>query len=140
MAKLKRSIRGHTRNHPDPTISGMLNLFSPKQSFQGWQAPTAITSSPLATIKGKKNLRSPTGWLNEPNSLKLIQSDSLDWHWIAEIEAKPNAEQAHTRSTLDDAWQQTRQLSARQHKIIRPLNPDRKAVALQSFRERHRNG
>jgi hypothetical protein len=118
----------------------MLNLFSPKQSFQGWQAPTAITSSPLATIKGKKNLRSPMGWINETNSLKLIQSDSLDWHWIAEIEAKPNAEQAHPRSTLDDAWQQTRQLSARQHKIIGPLNPDRKAVALQSFRERHRNG
>jgi hypothetical protein len=140
MAKLKRSIRSHTRNHPDPTISGMLNLFSPKQSFQGWQAPTAITSSPLATIKGKKNLRGPMGWINEPNSLELIQSDSLDWHCIAEIEAKPNAEQAHPRSTLDDAWQQTRQLFARQHKIIGPLDPDRKAVALQSFRERHRNG
>jgi hypothetical protein len=139
MAKLKRSIRGHTRNLPDPTISGVLNLFSPKQSFQGWQAPTAITSNPLATIKGKKNLRSPMGWINEPNSLKLIQSDSLDWNWIAEIEAKPNAEQAYPRSTLDDAWQQTRQLSVIQHKIIGPLNPDRKAVVLQSFRERHRN-
>jgi hypothetical protein len=52
MVQLKRSIGGHSRNHQDPTISGMPNLLRPKQPFQGWQAPAAITSDPMATIEG----------------------------------------------------------------------------------------
>ena len=31
VVKLKRSIGGHPRNHPGPTIFGMLNLIRPKQ-------------------------------------------------------------------------------------------------------------
>tara|TARA_B100001769_G_C21709588_1_gene391168 strand:+ start:167 stop:412 length:246 start_codon:yes stop_codon:yes gene_type:complete len=79
------------------------------------------------------------GWVKETHAVELIKSNALDGHWIAKVETKANAKHAHRRSALDDAWQQTRQLSAIQHKIVRPFDPDRKAMALQSFRERHRH-
>jgi hypothetical protein len=79
------------------------------------------------------------GWVKETHSVELIKSNALDRHWIAEVEAKANAEQAHPRSTLNDAGQKPRQLSAVQNKIIGPFDPDRKAMALQPFCERHSN-
>jgi hypothetical protein len=45
------------------------------------------------------------GWIKGTNSFELIESNALDRHWIAKIEAKANTEQAHPRSTLNDAGQ-----------------------------------
>jgi hypothetical protein len=39
------------------------------------------------------------------DSIELIESNTLDRYWIANIEAKANAELAHARSTLGDAGQ-----------------------------------
>jgi hypothetical protein len=105
MVKLKRAVGGHSRNHPDPTISGMPNLLRPKQPFQGWQAPAAITSNPVATIEGEEDLGSPMGWIKGTNLFELIESNALDRYGIANIEAKANPEQAHPRSPLNDAGQ-----------------------------------
>ena len=80
------------------------------------------------------------GWIKGTNSFELIKSNAFDRHWIADIEAKANTEQAHPRSTLHDAGQQSRQLSAIQNKIIGPFDPDREAMALQAFGEGHSNG
>jgi hypothetical protein len=45
------------------------------------------------------------GWIKGTNSFELIKSNAFDRHWIADIEAKANTEQAHPRSTLNDAGQ-----------------------------------
>jgi hypothetical protein len=47
------------------------------------------------------------GWIKGTNSFELIESNTLDRHWIANIEAKANAEQAHARSTLERRWAET---------------------------------
>jgi hypothetical protein len=90
-------------------------------------------------IEGQKDFGSPTGWIMGTDSIELIESNTLDRYWIANIEAKANAELAHARSTLGDAGQKPRQLSSVQNKIIRPFDSDRKAMALQSFCKRHSN-
>jgi hypothetical protein len=43
-------------------------------------------------IEGQKDFGSPTGWIKGTDSFELIESNTLDRYWIANIEAKANAE------------------------------------------------